>query len=763
MPILHTRFRLTHKVAAIGIAGMLGLAALVAIYWTGTHRQEQYVQALAEAEKLLILSADLNAELLQSRRFEKDFLLRGDMRYVELHADLAKSIGTKLDSLENKAGAVRLSAILDQAVKVRAAFKTYLERFGAVVRLRSDLGLKEELGLEGNLRTAVRSVESTLVETAQPRLTLLVLMMRRHEKDFMLRRDTKYGDEMKARLIEFVTALDATDLSDAAKRSLRTKMEEYQRNFFAWMDAALKLGEELKAMSDVYSVMEPDIDAMMKSVRDFYATSSSASENVTAQTKQQIILAAGLIAAAMLTISLLLGRAISKPLGAITKRMLSLAQGDLQADLPGIGRKDEIGAMADALLIFKQQAIEKNRLVELQEAGRRNAVEVRKQAMLDMANVVEGETTTAVNAVGDTAQDVRLAAEEMSEFAMAVSVDTQSVAAASEQALVSAQTVSAAAEELTASIREINAQVSRTSDVARQAVSSGEKATATVRSLTDAISRISDVTKLIGNIASQTNLLALNATIEAARAGEAGRGFAVVAAEVKNLASQTARSTEDINRQVAEIQTVSASAVDAMSDVGVRIGEIDEATSAILTAIEQQSAATQEITRNITETASSAREVSAKIQNVSAGATKVGDQAQNVRQSIGEITDNITGLRAVLVRVVRTSTEDADRRRSQRYPLKVAAEVLDVSGKRRSAEVVDISQFGARIGCSAAMQEGDQGNLRLEGVVSLLPFVVRARRSDMLHVEFAIGEEQAAGFLKWFNHRVIAAQQALAS
>jgi ABC-type transporter Mla subunit MlaD len=191
-----------------------------------------------------------------------------------------------------------------------------------------------------------------------------------------------------------------------------------------------------------------------------------------------------------------------------------------------------------------------------------------------------------------------------------------------------------------------------------------------------------------------------------------------------------------------------------MTDVGARISEIDEATSAIQSSIEQQAAATQEITRNVSETASSAREVSSKIQNVSAGASKVGSQAANVRQSIGEITKNIVGLQAALVRVVRTSTEDANRRQFQRYPVKANAEILDSSNKRIGGELVDISEGGAMIARSSGMRAGEKGSLRLDGISVAIPFVVRGQQDDALHVKFELNEALGATFLQWFNQRI---------
>ena len=352
------------------------------------------------------------------------------------------------------------------------------------------------------------------------------------------------------------------------------------------------------------------------------------------------------------------------PIRTMTDAMRALAGGKTDLAVPALARDDEIGEMAKAVQVFKDSALENERLKEAQSAARAAAAAAQKTALRQMAETVERETGTAVAAVARNTHNADGAAAEMRKLAQDVSSDSQAVAAASEQALVNVQTVSSAAEELTASIREISAQVARASSVTKLAVSSGEKARATIQSLSDAVAKISEVTKLIGQIAGQTNLLALNATIEAARAGDAGKGFAVVASEVKNLANQTGRSTEDIDRQVGEIQAATQAAVGAVSEIGDRIREVDEVANAIATAMEEQGAATQEIARNVAQTADASREVADKIQRVSKQADAVDASAVNVRSAVASVTQNIEGLREVLVRVVRASTEDASDRQT---------------------------------------------------------------------------------------------------
>jgi len=357
----------------------------------------------------------------------------------------------------------------------------------------------------------------------------------------------------------------------------------------------------------------------------------------------------------------LLGVALGvvRPIVRMTDTMQKLATGDLAADIPFAHRRDEVGSMAGALQVFKQGAIENSRLREEQLQKAQEAALAKRGALHQMADTVERETGRSVDTASAATQGVERAALSLSEIARSLSSESQAVAAASTQALGSSQTVSAAAEELSASIREIAAQVGRTSTVTKSAVAGREQARSTIQALADAVKKIAEISDLIGGIAGQTNLLALNATIEAARAGEAGRGFAVVAAEVKSLSDQTAKSTEEIGRLIAEIQASTQAAVDAVETMGGHIVEIDGVATSVAAAMEEQDAATREIARSISESASAAREVSAKIANVSRDAASVNERAAEVRQAIAGMAANLETLRSVVVRTVRDSTAAA--------------------------------------------------------------------------------------------------------
>jgi methyl-accepting chemotaxis protein len=357
-------------------------------------------------------------------------------------------------------------------------------------------------------------------------------------------------------------------------------------------------------------------------------------------------------------IGLLLARNIGSPVGAMAAAMSRLAAGELAVAIPGSGRTDEVGDMAAAVSFFKDNAVENERLRADAAKAAAESEERRRRRMLEMTATVQ-ETAVAVDSIAAATSSVDEAAQGMAKLAGEVLAESEAVAAASEQALVNVQTVSSAAEELSASIHEITSQVARASSVTKSAVSSGQSAQATIRSLSDAVGKIAEVSKLIGEIAGRTNLLALNATIEAARAGDAGKGFAVVASEVKNLANQTGRSTEDIDRQVGEIQAATDAAVKAVAEIGERIREVDGVATAIAAAMEEQGSATQEIARNVAQTAEASREVSAKIKNVSREIDAVSTSSADVRVSLATVTENIGGLRRISERLLSTSSGGA--------------------------------------------------------------------------------------------------------
>ncbi|HEY0835957.1 MAG TPA: methyl-accepting chemotaxis protein [Azospirillum sp.] len=413
--------------------------------------------------------------------------------------------------------------------------------------------------------------------------------------------------------------------------------------------------------------------------------------------------------------------------------MADLAAGNLAVGIGFRGRRDEIGGIAEALRVFRAAARENERLRAEQEALRAAAEEEKRRALEDMARTVEEETRAAVARVAERTARMAGNAQAMAASAGLVSENAQSVAAAAGQALGNAQTVAAATEEMTASIRDIAKQVAHASAVTHGAVQAADGATGTIRSMSEAVGRIGDVARLIADIAGQTNLLALNATIEAARAGEAGKGFAVVAQEVKNLATQTARSTEEITRQIGEIEGVTRAAVAAVDGVVGTIAEVDGIAAGIAAAMEQQGAVTHEIARTVVETTTAAREVSDRIAHVSSEAGATGGHAAEVRQMAAEVEDSIESLQEVLVRIVRTSTRDVDRRAAPRYAVDLPCRIGDAR-----AVVKDLSEGGAMIAGVPAGVSGGAGTLVIDALGMPLPFRARSAEHGRLHVTFTL-------------------------
>jgi methyl-accepting chemotaxis protein len=343
--------------------------------------------------------------------------------------------------------------------------------------------------------------------------------------------------------------------------------------------------------------------------------------------------------------SLIISRGITRPLSCLAANMLRLAEGDVGVAIEGTERQDEIGGMACAVQVFKENKIETDRL-NAEQRRQDEAHAARAQRIETLCRVFDANSSEAVRAVASAASEMRSSSESMSATAEEATRQAAAVAAASEQASANVQTVASAAEELSGSVAEISRQVTQASRIASAAVTEAERTNVKVQGLAQAAQKIGEVVALITDIAQQTNLLALNATIEAARAGDAGKGFAVVASEVKNLANQTAKATDEIGAQIAGIQAATQEAVSAIEAITKTISQINEVNSGVASAVEEQGAATQEIARNVEQAAVGTQEVSSNIVGVSQAANDTGAAATQIQSTAADLSRQSETLRS---------------------------------------------------------------------------------------------------------------------
>jgi methyl-accepting chemotaxis protein len=419
----------------------------------------------------------------------------------------------------------------------------------------------------------------------------------------------------------------------------KTKLTDYVQTFDALSSTLLTVEglfdkEIVPRVADIQKGLDEVQGSLSQTFGD--VRKATLATIISTMTLQQVI--GGLVLLIGIASAVLIGRSIIKPVAGMTVAMGKIASGDNSGEIPSRDNTDEIGDMARALEVLKQNSLERARMRDEQKEREQAVADERRRSMVGLADAFEKNVGGIVEVVATAAGQMQGSAHAMTGTAEAVTRQAAAVSAASNEASANVQTVASATEELTASIAEIGQQVERSSQIAARAVEDARRTDATVESLAKAAEKIGEVVGLIQNIAAQTNLLALNATIEAARAGDAGKGFAVVASEVKSLANQTAQATEEIATQIGAIQQSTGEAVTAIRAIGATIGEMSQISAGIAAAVEEQGAATRDIAGNVQQAARGTDEVSTNIAGVSQASSEVGSAAGQVLGAAEELS-----------------------------------------------------------------------------------------------------------------------------
>ncbi len=599
------RWRLdSSRLSVLPIRQRLGLlavlAALVAVAVGGTYAlaERHLDQALIRQDSyrhLNDLAGDVRARAAALRNHQEAFLRELRPTHAEAFRTDSQLIDQALDHMGQQ---VTTEALAMAVTELKEGFTAATASFARVDGLARQLGLSESTGLRGQLADSVKAAEDELKmwPNAGPLLPTM-LQMRQAEKNFML-----YGTQASLGIHhkyanQFDFELDASALPASTREELRGLVKSYADDMQAFATASLALKAEVEDLRKGFLALQPTLQSVFLTARDGMTDAIAEQEAERARTSRLVaiigMLAVGLFVAAVLVLS----HSVTEPLRRIERAMQRLAAGNHKVVVPGIDRKDEIGDMAKAVAIFKDNAIAMVRLQQEQETVRREAEAQSRERTAALADTFDVAVKSVADGIVGQAQSIKDIAQSMAQRGAGKGTGSLGVAEAAERSRDSVAAAAEATSELTACVASISRQAAASSSVVGEAVRELAGAERRVQGLADLADDIDRVVGLIGDIAARTNMLALNATIEAQRAGPAGKSFAVVAHEVKQLAVQTAEATRDIGNRLTAIQAASGEAVAAIGDIGGAVRRMDEIAAEVAKAAAHQAEVTDKIER----------------------------------------------------------------------------------------------------------------------------------------------------------------------
>jgi methyl-accepting chemotaxis protein len=641
---------LTVSAVSMGIA-YLGFARVSAGVAT-------YRNSVSEAD----LARNIDRELISYRGLARYYVVTGK----EDDAKAALTAETSLkDAIDMAMKGTANPARLDQIKRLAGEYGTFARIFADILKLKRDSALvtQNQLARSGSmlryklddLPSNANEEELQAIEFGAKQVTAQLQAATALANTFVIDADQAVAASALARLKFVENGLHAISSSDQnivqELKEAAALLEDYRQALTRLVENSKSIDRLVAEMAGAATAIVNGSTAMKADLLADQQRLESESDVTVGQTENLIMMlaAGGFLIGGVL--ALLLGKGISRPMTAMCRAMRELAGGNFDVVLPGLGRNDELGEMAGAVEEFKMQAIAKaERDASAHDAQNKTSSAARRTELIRFADDFETAVGAIVSNVSASAVQLEQAAGTLTRTAETTQTLSSQVAGASEEASGNMQSVATATEELSASVEEIGRRVRESSRIAEAAVQQAEQTDGRIGKLSRAAQEIGDVVKLITAIAEQTNLLALNATIEAARAGEAGRGFAVVAAEVKSLASQTAKATDEISSHILGMQGATQESVTAIKEIGGTIAQISNIASEIASAVQQQSSATQEIARSVQRVAQGTHEAAANITQVNRGATETGSASEEVLNSAKTLSTESARLREELDR-----------------------------------------------------------------------------------------------------------------